>query len=273
MDGIVQETSARHMQVNQNISATATDFEAWDSIAGHSSGLNKVRDVIFQTRKKTNPAPVDIPYRHGIVHGMDVNFNHKSVAAKAWALLFAVGEWTHLAQDKKLEQPPPTQPKSMGEQVKEIIATQRNTEFLRASMASFKPRSTWAEGKIPATGEVDAYEAATPERALAQFLAWWRKRNYGMMAGAITKIGKGTKPDEIRAWFDKVELLKWHLLDVRDEGIGRASVRVHLTTKGPKGQTERERDIVFTRRLDAATTADEIAATSWTFFDYHQFLR
>ncbi len=83
LDGMVQETSARFLRVSQNFSAEKTILEAWDSIAGHSTGLAQLKKLLLSQRKKTNTEPVAIPYRHGIVHGMDVNFNLKMVAAKA----------------------------------------------------------------------------------------------------------------------------------------------------------------------------------------------
>ena len=273
MDGIVQETSARFMQINQNISASGTNFEAWDSIAGHSSGLNKVRDVIFQTRRRTNTEPIEVPYRHGIVHGMDVNFDNQMVAAKAWALLFAVGEWTRRAQDEKLEPPPPTPDVSPGAQIKETLATHRHSEFLKAAMESFKPRTVWKDGSIPPNGPATSYADGSPEKALVQFFEWWQKRNFGFMAKAITAIGQATRPEEMRAWFDKQELVAWTLLDVRDENIGRATVTVQVRVKGPKGEADRECQVVFTRRLDEASTAEQVAAAPWTFFDFVQFMR
>lgn len=140
MDGMVQEVSAKHIGINQNFSAEKTDLQAWDSIAGHSSGLRTLKEIMLTPRKKTNTEPISIPYRQGIVHGMDVNFNSKIVAAKAWAALFAVGQWAFLAQKKALDEPPPEKPKSFIEQMREATKAIAEVEELKRANATFKPR-------------------------------------------------------------------------------------------------------------------------------------
>lgn len=36
---------------------------------------------------------IDMPYRHGIMHGMDLGYDNKIVAAKTWATLFSLRDW------------------------------------------------------------------------------------------------------------------------------------------------------------------------------------
>ncbi|MBS4067633.1 MAG: hypothetical protein KGZ62_03420 [Sulfurimonas sp.] len=64
-----------------------------DSIVGHESGLQTIQKIVNQSRKVTNKEPVTIPYRNGILHGRDINYSSKIVAAKCWHILFALRDW------------------------------------------------------------------------------------------------------------------------------------------------------------------------------------
>jgi hypothetical protein len=65
-------------------------------------------------------------YRHGILHGRDINYANKTVAAKCWAALFALNDWARAVKDGK-KNPPPDEPKlSFGESIKELKSTLEN---------------------------------------------------------------------------------------------------------------------------------------------------
>jgi len=287
LDGMVQETCARHLGINQNFSAEKTILEAWDSIAGHSTGLGTLKQVMLAPRKKTNPDAVTIPYRHGIVnpdavtipyrhgivHGMDVSFNTKLVAAKAWAALFAVGEWAYLAQQGKIAEPEPEEPKSILQELHEAGETFKETRQLKAAIQAFKPRTLWAEGFIPATGSSDDYSPGTPERALVQFLTWWQTSNYGKMAGAITTIGnRPGRPADLRAWFDGKTLRSFEITRVEDQAIARSVVSVRLNVGGSRKEWTTDVDVVMIKKL-ASGTKEELDGCPWTFTNYFDLAR
>lgn len=274
LDGMVQEVSAKHLGINQNFSAEKTELIAWDSIAGHSSGLNKLKEIMLQPRKKINTEPITIPYRHGIVHGMDVNYNHKIVAAKAWAALFAVGQWAYLAQKKALAEPSPEKPKSLIEQLKEAARTQVDLADLDRTIKNFKPRDEWKQGNIPPRGKPEDYAEGSPERALVQFLSWWQSGNYGRMATSITTISEPAHPGDLRAWFGGKELLEFELTSVDDQAPARTVVGVKLRLRDRRTQKVVEGlvEVVLTKKIDEASV-DALQAAPWTFFDYYSLTR
>lgn len=69
------------------------DLIVEDSIVGHETGLQTVQKIVNQSRKTTNKEMITIPYRNGILHGRDINYNNKIVAAKCWHILFALHSW------------------------------------------------------------------------------------------------------------------------------------------------------------------------------------
>ena len=73
--------------------AEEVDLQAWDSIAAYSKGLNVLVSIFQKGRKTTRIKPIFLPYRHGIIHGMDLGYDNKVVAAKTWAALFATRDW------------------------------------------------------------------------------------------------------------------------------------------------------------------------------------
>lgn len=63
------------------------------SVVGDKQGLKVVKEVMYKGRPNTNKEKITIPYRNGILHGRDLNYGNKIVAAKCWSVLFALLEW------------------------------------------------------------------------------------------------------------------------------------------------------------------------------------
>ncbi len=99
IDGVVNDIE------NTGFFANKTDLSAWDSIAGHSSGLGKLKKLFSQKRVCTNIKEIFIPYRNGILHGRDINFNNKHVAAKCWSALIATYDWAMALKNKGRTEP------------------------------------------------------------------------------------------------------------------------------------------------------------------------
>ena len=66
-------------------------LSSWSSFWGqlYSKGLNALNRIFQKMRQKTVTDEITIPFRHGIVHGMDLGYDNRMVAAKCWAALFA----------------------------------------------------------------------------------------------------------------------------------------------------------------------------------------
>ena len=88
-DGVVNQV----LKKNLGAFAENTDLNLYDSTVGHSSGLPSLIKIMSATHKATNTDEILIPYRNGILHGMDVNYDNVYVATKSLAVLFAVADW------------------------------------------------------------------------------------------------------------------------------------------------------------------------------------
>lgn len=88
IDGITNDIDHEFGFFNDNINMIIEN-----SIVGHSTGLQNIKNIVTQSRKKTTIEPITIPYRNGILHGRDINYGNKIVAAKCWHILFALKDW------------------------------------------------------------------------------------------------------------------------------------------------------------------------------------
>src|SRR5690606_564137 len=80
-------------QENRGFFSQGVEMRDWDSITAHSRGLDVLSKLSSAKRAKTRTTPLTIPYRNGILHGHDLGFDNKIVAAKCWAALFAMRDW------------------------------------------------------------------------------------------------------------------------------------------------------------------------------------
>lgn len=89
IDGITNDIDHEFGFFNDNINMIIEN-----SIVGHSTGLQNIKNIVTQSRKKTTIEPITIPYRNGILHGRDINYGNKIVASKCWHILFALRDWS-----------------------------------------------------------------------------------------------------------------------------------------------------------------------------------
>lgn len=71
IDGVVDEVT----KSNKGFFASDFNPNLWNSIVGHESGLAKIAKIYAKTRKKVNTEPITLPYRNGILHGKDINYD------------------------------------------------------------------------------------------------------------------------------------------------------------------------------------------------------
>jgi len=186
---------------------------AWDSISAHPKGLMKLKEVFNKSRLRTRTEEITIPYRHGIMHGMDFGYNNKYVAAKCWAALFAVRDWAIKAAREELN-PPELEPeveKSLWESIENYRKTREELEQLR----QWQPRKIVIGEIIPPKGEAQEYPTGTPEQKIVEFLNYWLKNNYGYMAGCFAPMLQ-MKPVYVRESFQHRELLEFEIIGIKD---------------------------------------------------------
>ena len=133
--------------------------------------LWEVLNVIGENRGSYNAEEITIPYRNGIVHGMDTNFDNKFTACKCWSLLFGIHQVTKMIRElkdvKTVENKTQIQQMTEGHQIKKDLATFCSRTQLKPDDGNF---------------ETQNFDEKSPEYALQKFLIAWKQRNYKQMA-------------------------------------------------------------------------------------------
>ena len=195
--------------------------------------------ILGQRRDRTTADKVTIPYRHGILHGSDLGYDNKPVAAKAWAALFAAREWALKVERRQVEPPPPRHRPGW----KDLFRHIRENEAERRRLEAWTPRQVRIGDAIPASGDLDLYAQGTPERALAEFLASWRAGNYGRMAGATAvklKLSINAIAGDMRSHYSTRQILAFEILEISDGAPALTEIRAKLTVDEVGGTIVRE---------------------------------
>jgi hypothetical protein len=242
LDGMVNEIYQKVHKKRYGFFAEDVDLIAWDSIAAHSKGLNKLARTFRSGRYTTTTEIIDIPYRNGILHGMDLGYDNKTVAAKTWAALFATGEWALKAEQGLLTPPQLEREKTPLEIILEAVQQHKRTKEEEERDRAWKPRSIRVGQDIPSTGNPDAYPNGTPERKLVDFLHYWNVKNYGYMADCVPiEPGNSIKvsPGSVRKIYDQNYLQSFELEGVCDTAKARTVIKVKLVYESHGRTVER----------------------------------
>jgi hypothetical protein len=211
--------------------AEEVDLQAWDSIAAHSKGLNVLVSIFQKGRKTTRIEPIFLPYRHGIIHGMDLGYDNKVVAAKTWAALFATRDWALKAERDMLQAPAEEPKKSWAEIFREHGQSIRKNAEDRARLEAWKRREIRVGEDVPTAGGPDAFTADTPERKLVEYLNYWRSRNYGGMAQCLpanqrNPISKAA--GQVRSVYGSRSLEGFELQEIDDQAAAVTEIKVRV---------------------------------------------
>jgi hypothetical protein len=197
------------------------ELAAWDTVVGHHLGLTNAHSTFTKGTYKTSTEPVFELQRHGIVHGMLLNYDNIVVATKAWNRLFAVADWaTSIENKNKPREPEPW----WGEIIRQIS---RN-EAGKKALAEWQPR------KLAAT-DPDFYDEEVCNRAKT-YLDGWKRRNYGAMAALISAaVGEGTPSATarmVRGEFESWNLDDYTFLGSEFEAAAACEINVDLVIDG-----------------------------------------
>lgn len=135
--------------------------------------------------------------------------------------------------EQGLVQAPPEQPKRpFLEALKSFAETTRDIESDKARLAAWKARSIQPGQDIPATGEPSSFEDGSPEQKLAEFLLYWKARNYGRMVQCLPFIEHkydGKKlPLKLRTHYETMALKSFEIIEVEDEASAVTNIKAKL---------------------------------------------
>lgn len=237
IDGVVNDVTK-----DLGLFAENVDVSAWDSIAAHDSGLGQLSRLLGKTRKKTNNESIDIPYRHGIMHGKELSYDNKLVAVKTWALLFVVRDW--IVARRKTSQVASKPEKTFDESLDELRQIRKTRELID----NWKPRQISIGIDVPVKGNIEDYETNSPEHSTIKFISYWMKKNYGKMGEMIVRFKNLGDTDkklagELRQAFEGIDINDYALEHIDDKAPVVTEVKTKVTMR-VKGKIELK-DLTF----------------------------
>lgn len=220
LDGIVNDVS-KHVE----FFADSANMTVWDSIAAHETGLQVVASLFTKSRNKTNEEALTIPYRHGILHGRELAFDNKLVAAKVWSALFATKDWANILIDEK-------KPKLKEKRGwNEILSTMANNQRQKKLIEDWKPRSNESIAYLPYVGKAEGLPLNTPERTVAEFIENWIAKRYGLLSESLVYFvdkSKGRKAGLAKEDFGRNIPSAYKVISIKDKAAAMTLVTVEL---------------------------------------------
>lgn len=200
------------------------EMVGFDCLGGHYLGLSHAVEVFQKSCKKLVEDEVYEVYRHGIVHGMVVNYNNDIVASKAWNYLFAVCDWADSFEKKKRLEG--KQQKTLGQ----VLSECRETQRVREKLDAWEAHTDYPD---------DAGVAAEPWDTAEELFDAFAKGNVGRAAELLCRPGDRLG-DYIAIAKQYIEcgFEGWRILRVEHLAAARATCVVEINWQGKLQEKE-----------------------------------
>lgn len=237
LDGVVDDISG-HI----GFFAKGSNLEIRDSIAAHETGLTVLAKIMTKSAKKTNERPCNIPYRHGILHGKELAFDNKIVAAKCWAAFFATRNWAE-SYDKLKDEPEVKEEYGLKEHLAHRVAMKK----LNDAIAAWRPRNMADLDYLPSCGGSDSLPENTPEHAVAKLLEYWQKQSFQLICNMLVYPKKAV---QAKNEYGGNAPISFKVLSVEDTAPVVTKVEVELSFQ-KENRTINEKVSIITNYLDS----------------------
>lgn len=211
------------------------NMDVWDSITALDGGIEKIKNIFKKGRYKTTEDKIDIPFRNGILHGLDLGYDNYKVAAKCWHFLFVIRDWILSKEsesnrfDKYLKDknPPP-----ITESIKKIVQIEKEKQAIKDWTAR-----NISKVYLNSLSANSSNDDSLPETIVIQFLELWKKKNYGYMANIYWPIFfKNGKPNivEIRNQFQDFIIENYKITKIIDESPAISEIEFECLSNNVK---------------------------------------
>lgn len=230
VDGIVNDIKPT------GLFADVTDLDVWDSIAGHSTGLNSLVDILKKNRTKTNVEPIYLPYRNGILHGRELKYNNKIVAIKTFAILFYVNDWIQSLESEEKRREEYLEEKKKSKETSFFDIARKYTDHKKKLQKMDKLLKEWQPRKFENGYEHFTIKDGTPEANAIKFLECIKKGNFGTpvslyFENIFGKVSVKEKAGLFRKEYENVKLDSYSIAKIDDRGASVTHVFVSVVYK------------------------------------------
>lgn len=227
IDGAVNDANGKGFHAN------GVELDAWDSITTADGSIDVIKSIFQRSRRKTRTDPITLPYRNGILHGMDLGYDNEVVAAKCWCFLFVVADLIVAKKSEAARQ-------EKFEEDGRIPSWRELAEQLAANEQAKRQLEAWQPRELDSDFLRDLNarrhpEEGTPEATAIHFLDLWSERNYGEMSKlywATAKPGSGRHAGEVREMLGDWVFGTYRIDSVSDEAPAISVVTTTLNANG-----------------------------------------
>ncbi len=223
IDGVINDVMQKGFHANN------LDLSVWDSLTSTDTGIQVIKKIFTRSRGKTNSQELDMPFRNGILHGRDLEYDNYTVACKSWAFIFFIRDWIPSKKSEKDRMERYIE-KSKVKSISELAKDLKELDKLKAAIAAWKSRQIPEEfiENINANKAVDEKE---PESIVLQFLECWKNNNYGKMAESFSKMITDNYKKyaaEVRNNYKNQLLVDYKIVQIVDEAPAISEIIVQL---------------------------------------------
>lgn len=154
----------------------------FDCLTSKKGNLENCLRIFGKTKRKLDTNEIDMPFRHGVMHGLTPNYGNKIVAAKAINLLWATINYFEASYEEaaridkaRKEQAPP--------KFSELVETMKANARTRELLENWQARPTISNSNLSDTNNPVPLEVGTPEERAREYIAWMMQSNFGRLAG------------------------------------------------------------------------------------------
>ena len=222
---------------NKGFHSDKVDLFVWDSISYIDNGIEIIRNIFRTGRNKTRDEIIDLPYRNGILHGMDLGYDNYNVAAKCWHFLFVIRDWILAKKsepDRKNKFIEENQPTSLSDTIESI----RRTEKLKLAIQDWKPREI-TEKYIQCLNKDGCIDNSQPEVIALKFL-YLPNKNYGHLADLFWPnfySNPKNKLIQIKDQFIGIDIDTYRIINIKDEAPAISEIDIFINEKNNTSST------------------------------------
>lgn len=221
------------------------DLELFDSMTAHETGLPFLKTIMNSSRKTTTTEMIQIPYRNGILHGRDLNFNNKEVASKSWWALASLLDWADEKQLNRQRQKPISLQDTFKQYKESQELSQRIEKWQKRPCIS---KDYWINHNS---------EISSPEYVVLEFLKAWQSGHWGKITPLLLhNIGKkdGAATKYVVSDYKDIELLDYQIMCSEDKSPAMTNVFTQL--KYIKNAAYDTKDIAITMSYNDSRNGD-----------------
>lgn len=232
IDGFVADS--KDIASGKGFYAASDEIYSWDGIASHKSGLNEIQKLIYSNRGKTNPNEITIPYRNGIMHGRDLNFNNKCIATKLWFTLFALKEGILDIKNKGRNPPEKKEKNNLKDVIQKFKDDSELLKNFKDDDDKWENRHLKIDTDFKDSQDLNDFEEGTPEYALVQFFNYWLNKNFGYMAKmeyrfTFGQLNINKEAGKIKGIFNDKILDSFKIMEINDESMLISNITTEIT--------------------------------------------